>query len=56
MNVKSNRHLIRILMLLCVGGSIAMMYYVFIVKQEYKVFTNPDGPVLEEAAVIESQL
>lgn len=40
--------IVRILLGCCVVFSISLMYYVYIVKKEYVVFTNPDGPDLTE--------
>lgn len=36
--------LLRTLFVLLVIMSISVMYYIFVVKKEYTVFTNPDGP------------
>ena len=40
--------LVRTVLGLCIVFSISLMYYVNIVKKEYVVFTNPDGPDLTE--------
>jgi hypothetical protein len=37
--------LIRLLLAVCIFGSIFLMYYVNVIKKEYVVFINPDGPV-----------
>lgn len=34
----------RTLLAVCIGISIAMMYYVNIVQKDYKVFTSENGP------------
>jgi hypothetical protein len=40
--------LIRTTLALLILASIGMMYYVNIVKRDFIVFTNADGPVVEE--------
>ena len=36
--------IVRTVLALCIIFSIALMYYVNIVKKDYQVITNPNGP------------
>ena len=40
--------IVRGVLALCIVFSISLMYYVYIVKKEYVVLTNPDGPDLTD--------
>ena len=40
--------IVRSILFLCILFSVSMMYYVNIVKKEFTVFTNPDGPIISE--------
>jgi hypothetical protein len=40
---------IRFVLALCISISIGLIYYVNIIKKDYVVFTNPDGPNLNES-------
>lgn len=39
-------YFLRYIFILSVIFSITLMYYVFVVKKQYTVFTNPEGPVM----------
>ena len=39
--------IVRIILAICITISIAIMYYVNMVKKDYVVFTNPDGPTMD---------
>ena len=40
--------MVRLLLAICITISIGLMYYVNIVRKDYEVFTNPDGPVMDD--------
>lgn len=44
MSTKKIRVILWLVVSLLIFASIGLMYYVFIVKQEYDIFTLPDGP------------
>jgi hypothetical protein len=37
--------IMRTILAICITLSLSLMYYVNIVQKDYKVFTNPTGPV-----------
>ena len=39
--------IVRSILAICISLSIGLMYYVNMVQREYQVFTNPDGPVMD---------
>lgn len=48
--MKSNRIsiLVRTATFILIAFSIAVTYYVMVVRKDYEIFTNPDGPETEE--------
>lgn len=48
MKDSSKATIIRVILFVCILWSISMMYYVHIIKKDYVVLTNPDGPTVKE--------
>lgn len=40
----STSTLIRFLFVFCVVASTALIYYVMVIKKDFAIYTNPDGP------------
>lgn len=38
--------IVRIVLLCCISISISLMYYENVMKRNYHIYTNPDGPDL----------
>lgn len=42
--IELNFWIIKLLLVLSIIGSISIIYYTYMIKKDYIIFTNPDGP------------